>query len=1334
MDQQHIHETQDIGIDDFQAQAGVQNTPDYKELDHPEPKMPEIDSPDDDSTSDSSEYMLDDYNMPYEFAGRSILKTSDRIFDDLRNDVLFLINGEEGILQRSTMEYYQDLSSKINTEGQPKYQLFQFDPKGKLLRPFTRNKLVYSEQSISTFDGLIAPVLSNGLVDTDFTSLKLFHYRIKIKSHDYLINKKSKLYLFNDDELNSDDQKSMIVNRESLLFSFQSINDIPGDNEFKTKNLETALPEIIDSCNYICNETNTIIRIEIYPTVLKLKDLETFTLTEINTRMVTYNSMGGEEFDKVISPSTSLRKFYNALSDPFKSTESGLKRHIDLESTHLGVYVDVDLLKKKFLFKSSVFDCREQLQPQYFQDWGNYSSIIKDYYQRALLEVQYLMSLFEVTERSKLKMNIDNVFQLINDLDSKDQRHHWTNWTANHYYIPDMILLSVSPYYSVETISELFYFFANDSTNLPIYFQALINISKVIQNYQLNELVVSFRRKGLVSFNELQNAFNAIGLNHISPSIERMSACDPLEIIEAYEMQIAVASTVQEKKSLRSNLIAISSYKHDNKIRLKIFTELFFDIDEAYRLLNVTFDKEDDWILTMYTSNLNENDMSRASDYARALLTIGDKRRSLGIMNFIWENLNQYLPINLTTETAYETLGVLRTADDETIIRVFQNRASTDLNVEYRSLWVSLKVIAEDKKSDLIEAFIKTGIINSSLLAVERTPAGIENIGNTCYLNSLLQYYFVIKPFRDYILNFEKSFDIEEFENNPIFQTRRIGGRNVGLNETQRSYQFVHKLKELYYAMIHDDSRCVIPKRELAFLAFSPIEQVVNITTTSTKGSSNEDPIELDSSTEINDNENSVMNPIDLTLSEPPEDIKEGADNSDDMEIQHEDDIELISSDEQDKDRENAYNCDIDSDIVMIEKEAVENVLPPVDSAELLPVENTSKPKSDIKVEISDEDYQFAIEQSGQQDVTECIQNVLAQTETAMDPDVLDKVDDEQIDIVKELFFGKTKQTLTKIDLETMQEIPNADKRTKFERFLNLIVSLEDHPKNMYDALDGYFSSDLLELDNESVKRSLTISELPKILQIQIQRVQYDRQLFIPVKNTTQLPFDSTIYMDRFMETEDPEMLDKREKSFQWRVKLGELKTRLEYLSTRGPNGMTIKDSLISTKNFLLSQQFKSYDLPADSNTMEVLNDQISKLDTEIMDLKEQIAELEDRLLHQFDEFKKIGYSVFAAFIHRGSATYGHYWIYIRDPKNNVWRVYNDETVSEISPELVFDFSDTNKATPYYLVFVKDDMIDEIEPLRREIIRNAVESEVILGQEIDDPLTELRSSEVETLD
>jgi ubiquitin carboxyl-terminal hydrolase 25/28 len=34
-------------------------------------------------------------------------------------------------------------------------------------------------------------------------------------------------------------------------------------------------------------------------------------------------------------------------------------------------------------------------------------------------------------------------------------------------------------------------------------------------------------------------------------------------------------------------------------------------------------------------------------------------------------------------------------------------------------------------------------------------PIGLVNIGNTCYLNSLLQYFFAIKPFRDLVLQYD---------------------------------------------------------------------------------------------------------------------------------------------------------------------------------------------------------------------------------------------------------------------------------------------------------------------------------------------------------------------------------------------------------------------------------------------------------------------------------------------------------------------------------------------------------------------------------------------------
>lgn len=69
---------------------------------------------------------------------------------------------------------------------------------------------------------------------------------------------------------------------------------------------------------------------------------------------------------------------------------------------------------------------------------------------------------------------------------------------------------------------------------------------------------------------------------------------------------------------------------------------------------------------------------------------------------------------------------------------------------------------------------------NDSNLPVDLTlPVGLNNIGNTCYLNSLLQYLFTVKPIRDIVLNYD---DVKLELTDQSIQERRIGGNKMQMD------------------------------------------------------------------------------------------------------------------------------------------------------------------------------------------------------------------------------------------------------------------------------------------------------------------------------------------------------------------------------------------------------------------------------------------------------------------------------------------------------------------------------------------------------------------------
>lgn len=97
-------------------------------------------------------------------------------------------------------------------------------------------------------------------------------------------------------------------------------------------------------------------------------------------------------------------------------------------------------------------------------------------------------------------------------------------------------------------------------------------------------------------------------------------------------------------------------------------------------------------------------------------------------------------------------------------------------------------------------------------------------------------------------------------------------------------------------------------------------------------------------------------------------------------------------------------------------------------------------------------------------------------------------------------------------------------------------------------------------------------------------------------------------------------------------------------------------------------------------------------------------------------------YRLQSVFVHQGGSHAGHYWVYIYDFVGNMWRKYNDGTVTEATRADVFEPNLRNpNATPYFLVYVRADQIEELVDC---VCRDPVQEEPK-----DDPDTKMEGSD-----
>lgn len=1048
-------------------------------------------------------------------------------------------------------------------------------------------------------------------------------------------------------------------------------------NQFTKTDTPGVATNFIDDLYFLTTneELTHIIRVSIYTSEFGKPDLDSLmNQSVIKDRYLLEANKEESKLNPETIPTAlhCIQKLINVLKGPILLDASSPVKTIDLTTTSLASVVDIDLLTNKLSF---TLDGNNLVPPNLFDYPG-----LRESYKRKVLELIYLGRLVkgsnEFSSIYSFSDNLSLIYRTFNEYDKHSCQTFGKFHNSNE--LPFFISLSCATFFQDELVIKCFEnTVKSDETNKLYYVDHLKNLISFkastsgfphkLQNYYDN-----LHKKGeLYGFSDYVEALKRLGIEYTDQTSDDLLNIEDEFIISIYESN--VKTDFRNYSFFNTCLDTIAAIKNSQELFKYLINEVL-PVNLAITELGIEEITEDEVVITAYEFKVDElvelNELNTAN---KALLSLAINRKSFILMSYIENKLPDFLGTyntNLPLDKFYEMLEINPTANEFEVINAFQNKLmSTDIRV----LRQALRSYNTHKSSKLITHFLSSGKISSALLPAENWPAGLDNIGNTCYLNSLLQYYFSIKPIRDMVLEFEEN-DIEVMAG----QQRKIGGRSIEIDETKRANQFIYHLQELFFEMIHSSKRCVAPSKDLAYLSFLPASQPVNFTASKAidlepfSSGQEGDPIVIDS--DNNDSEKLSVKDSD-SVNEIPNPFEKENESSvstpDEMDVRSEREMDEKSEKDEERDEEQGEK---DMEIQNPEEERKNKILP-----------------------INAEEMESTIELGRQQDVTECIENVNFQIETALKPESIEE-DGEQIDLIKKLFYGKTKQTIIPVDKP-------GKPRDSIERFSSLIVNVSDHPKDIYDALDNYFNADLVNLEEGLVKKTLTITKLPEILQFQVQRVLFDRERLMAYKSIEPIPFTDKLYVDRYLDTEDKDILDKREEVFNWKSDIKRLEEeKAQILSTNQETNLTIVDSLVTTKRYLEQIQIEEkYGI--NQETIAYIDEQITQLKASIVTIDETIEKLNTNITNQFIDYKSVGYSIFAIFIHRGEASYGHYWVYIRDPHNrHVFRKYNDEIVTEVPDLEVFNFVKGNTATPYYIAYVRDNLEEDyIEPLKRII-------------------------------
>lgn len=562
-------------------------------------------------------------------------------------------------------------------------------------------------------------------------------------------------------------------------------------------------------------------------------------------------------------------------------------------------------------------------------------------------------------------------------------------------------------------------------------------------------------------------------------------------------------------------------------------------------------------------------------------------------MGFSTETHNQMEPAE-----GYSALQIQnREIDDEMILlqykmAVEENPGSVDF---YNR---ALTAIAKGRKSSILLDTLQTDAPKVPHGTPEE-PVGLENIGNTCYLNSLLQFLFTMTELRQLVLNFD------EYKMSPdekSMEQKRVGQRKVSVKEVQSAQKFVDSLAYLFHGMIETPQSSIRPEQELARLTLETESVKEKMRRRSTlKSNERPGPGTFDGmlglgSLPVTDENASGMTDGEVVQSptqastyfdpfadsntqkdETAEDAVESGPAMDDASMNdNSSEITLVSRPDSEQDAAEGTNRHVQLSTLNDK----ENVSPTKPSTTLaaspwtgLPMESTATPSgssaqvpagsSDTTTDktggIDPELMRYAPppgkpppvpprkpvqnstttleEYARQQDVTEVMNHCIIQLSYAMRPTSFDK-SGEQRDEIHDLFFGQ----------QIVHAQPQKEPPVTLP-FLNIITRVFQRPSDVYAAIDTEF--DLQEAQG-GAKAFTSIAALPPVLSIALDRVSWNNDTKRQEKLNFHVDVPETIFMDRYLESPpDSELMQRRQQTWEIKKELATLTARRDVLEEK---------------------------------------------------------------------------------------------------------------------------------------------------------------------------------------